>query len=197
MTVAEQTADDDLCLQVADGHKWSFIIAALTKRTLHISAINAADRLDLLERLHKLTDSYFTADMLAGISPMCDTGYAIFKEARTLDPPQDKTRCAASFDVLATPSVFRHFVRLNPSILAAIKHRAACRQEQHVAPQPAETWPLRPPAALGASQFAEMQHRTNGVTPHRSHYPRDQISGMGGSLPDFAYDNERDGEAPT
>jgi hypothetical protein len=111
-----QTADDDLCLQVADGHKWTFIIAALTKRTLQIPDIKAAERLDLLERLNKLTDSYFTASMLAGILPMCDTGYAIFREARSLDPPQDETHCAASFNVLATPSVFRHFVQLNPSI---------------------------------------------------------------------------------
>ena len=97
--------------------------------------------------------------------------------------------------MLATPSVFRHFVQLNPSMLAAIKYRAACRQEQQVAPPPAETPPPRTPAPMGAAQFAHTQRRMNGhngVTPHRSHYPRDPISGMGGSLPDFAYDNEKD-----
>jgi hypothetical protein len=177
-----QTADDDLCLQVADGHKWTFIIAALTKRTLQIAGLKEAERLDLLERLNKLTDSYFTADMLAGISPMCDTGYAILKEARTLDPPQDETHCDASFNVLTTPSVFRHFVQLNPSILAAIKHRAAGRQDRPAAAKLAETPPPRPPGAMGAAEFAHMQRRTNGVTQHRSHYPRDQINRMGGGL---------------
>jgi hypothetical protein len=187
---AEQTSDDELCLHVSDGHKWSFIVASLIKRTLQIPGLKAADRLDLLERLNKLTDSYFTADMLAGISPMCDTAYAIFKEARTLDPPQDDTHCDASFNVLATPSVFRHFVQLNPSIMAAIEQRAAGRRNQH-APRPTpDESPPRRPAAMGAAQFAQMQRRTNGVTQHRSHYPSDQINRMGGGLLDFGYDDE-------
>jgi hypothetical protein len=190
---ATQTSDDELCLHVPDGEKWSLIVAALTKRTLQIPGIKAADRLDLLERLNKLTNSYFTADLLAGISPMCDTAYAIFKEARSLDPPQDETHCAASFNVLATPSVFRHFVQLNPSMLAAIKHRASTRQEHHVAPQPAETPPPRPPAAMGAAQFAHTQRRSNGTpAQHRSHFPANQVNRMGGGLPDWSYENERD-----
>jgi hypothetical protein len=192
MNATPPTSDDELCLHVADGHKWSFIVAALTKRALQITGIKPAERLDLLERLIKLTDSYFTADMLAGISPMCDTGVAIFHEARTLDQPQDDTHCDASFKVLATPSVFRLFVQLNPSIMAAIKLRAGGRQDQHAVAQPAEPSSAQPAFALGAGQFAEMQRRTNGMTRHRSHYPRNQISGMGGGFPDFAYDKERD-----
>jgi hypothetical protein len=117
-----------------------------------------------------------------------------FTKPRTLDPPQDDTHCTASFNVLATPSVFRHFVQLNPSALAAIKHRASTRQEQHVAPQPAETPPPRPPGAMGAAQFAHTQRRMNGhngVTQHRSHFPSNQINrGVGGGLPDFVYDSE-------
>jgi hypothetical protein len=196
MTALAQTSDDDLCLHVADGHKWSLIIAALTKRVLEIPGIKPADRLDLLERLNGMTDRWFTADLLASISPLCDTGAAIFHEARTLDPPQDGTHCAASFNLLATPSVFRHFVQLNPSILAAIKYRASTRQDRPPTPQPAETPPLRPPGAMGAAQFTHMQRRMNGpngVTPHRSHYPRDQISRMGGGLPDWSYDNGEEG----
>ena len=131
--------------------------------------------------------------MLAGISPMCDTGYAIFKEARTLDPPQDDTHCAASFNVLATPSVFRHFVQLNPSLMAAIKLRAAGRQDRHAAPQPDEIRPPRPHTVMGAAQFAHTQRRANGTaSQHRSHHPPDQISRMGGSLPDWTYDAEKD-----
>lgn len=189
---AAQTADDNLCLHVSDGHKWSFIVAALTKRTLGIPGIKPADRLALLEKLNGMTDEWFSADLLAGIEPMCDTAYAIFKEARTLDPPQDDTRCDASFNVLVTPSVFRHFAQLNPSILAAIKHRAAGRQDQHAALPPAKTPPPQPPSAMSASQFALTQRRMsgpNGVTPHRSHYPPNQINRVGGELPDFAYDN--------
>ena len=191
MTAAAQTSDE-LCLHVADGHKWSFIIASLTKRALQIPGLKPADRLDLLEKLNSLTDGYFSADLLASISPMCETAYAIFKEARTLDPPQDTAHCAASFSLLATPSVFRHFVQLNPSMLAAIKFRASTQHEQHAAPQPAET-PPRAPGAMGAAQFAHMQRRMNGhngVTQHRSHFPSAQINRVGGGLPDFAYDRK-------
>ena len=192
---AAQTSADDLCLHLADGHKLSFIIAALTKRTLGIPGIKAADRLALLEKLNGMTDDWFSADLLAGIEPMCDTAYAIFKEARTLDPPQDDTHCDASFNVLATPSVFRHFAQLNPSILAAMKYRAAGRQDGHPAPPPAETPPRRPPSAMSAAQFAHTQRRMNGpngVTPHRSHYPPNHLNRVGGDLPDWTYDSEKD-----
>ena len=192
---AARTSADHLCLHLADGHKLSFIIAALAKRTLKIPGINTADRLRLLERLNGLTDDWFSADLLAGIEPMCDTAYAIFKEARTLDTPQDDTHCDASFNVLATRSVFRHFAQLNPSIMAAIKHRAAGRQDQHAVPPPAETPPPQPPGPMGAAQFAHIQRHmngANGVTPHRSHYPRDQVEHMGGSLPDWSYESEKE-----
>jgi len=193
MTAAPgQTIDDELCLQIADGHKWTFIIASLTKRALQIPGIKPADRLDLLERLNSLTDGFFTADVLAQLSPMCDTAYAIFKEARSLDPSKDDARCEASFKVLATPSVFRLFVQLNPSILAAIKQHAATRRTAPM-PPPAETPPPRPAGAMSAAAFAEMQRRGsgNGMTRHLSYSPlNQQINRMGGGLPDFAYDNE-------
>ena len=126
---------------------------------------------------------------------MCDTAAAIFHEARTLDPPKDETHCAASFDVLATPSVFQHFVKLNPSIMSAIKYRAANPQDRPAAPQPAETPPPQQPGPMGAAQFAHMQRRMNGHndgTQHRSHFPSNQINRVGGGLPDWTYDNERD-----
>ena len=190
MTAAEKTADDDLCLHISEGHKWSFIAAALTKRTLQIPGIKPADKLELLEKLNGTTDDYFTADMLAGISPMCDTAYAIFQEARTLDPPQDDTHCAASFKVLATPSVFQHFVKLNPSIKSAIEQCVAGRRDSPL-PPPDEIPSLRPQTVMGAAQFALMQRRSNGTpSQHRSHHPSDQIGRMGGKLPDWTYDSE-------
>jgi hypothetical protein len=193
MTAAEQTADDNSCLHISDGHKWSFIAAALAKRTLQIPGIKPSDRLALLEKLNATTDDWFTADMLAGIEPMCDTAAAIVHEARSLDPPQDDTHCAASFKVLATPQVFDHFVKLNPSIMAAIKQRAAGRQDHE--PPPTETPPPRPQTVMGAAQFAAYARRSNGAPPpqHRSHFPAgDQINRMGGDLPDWTYDAEKD-----
>ena len=190
--VDDQTTADDLCLNVADGHKLNFIIAALTKRTLQIPGIKPADRLTLLEKLNGMTDDWFTADMLAGIEPMDDTGLAIYEQARTLDPADDKTH-AASFKVLATPLVFQHFVKLNPSIASAIEQRAAGRRDTPP-PPPDEIPPPRPQTVMGAAQFAHMQRRFNGIQPtqHRSHVPPEHIGRMGGGLPDWTYDSEKD-----
>ena len=113
---------------------------------------------------------------------MCDTGFAIYEQARTLDPADDKI-CNASFTVLATPKVFEHFLKLNPSIVTAIKqHAAGRRTSPHRAPT--EISPPRPQTAMGAAQFAHMQRRSNGIQPtqHRSHVPPDQIGRMGGGL---------------
>jgi ribosomal protein S15P/S13E len=192
MTAAEQTSDDELCLHVPLGNKMALIGAALAKRALLIPSIKPAEKLELLERMNGMTDGYFSAAMLVMVEPLCDTGFAIFKEAASLDPLKDATHGAASFNLLTSPNVFAHFIKLNQSILAAIKHHAAARQERPAVPRPAETPPPRPPGAMGAAQFAHMQRRANGVTQHRSHHPSDQINRMGGGLPDFAYDNERD-----
>jgi hypothetical protein len=45
---------------------------------------------------------------------------------------------------------------------------------------------------MGAAQFAHMQRLKNGVTQHRSHHPSNQINLMGGGLPDWSYDSEKD-----
>jgi hypothetical protein len=191
MTAAAPTAENEMCLSVADGHKLNFIITALTKRTLQIPGIKPADRLTLLEKLNGMTDDWFTADMLAGIEPMDDTGIAIYEQARTLDLADDKTH-AASFKVLATPSVFQHFVKLNPSIASAIEQRAAGRRDTPP-PPPDEIPQPHPQTVMGAAQFAHMQRRSNGIQPtqHRSHVPPDQIGRMGGGLPDWTYDPKR------
>jgi hypothetical protein len=97
-------------------------MVALTKRALLTKDIKPAEQLLLLEKMNSLTDQYFTPEMLATIEPMGDIGYEIFKVARSLDLPGDKS-ARPSFDVLTSPRVFRHFVTLNPSILAAIKLR--------------------------------------------------------------------------
>jgi hypothetical protein len=189
---AEQTTDEELCLHLADGHKWVLVVASLTKRTLQIPDIKAADRLALLEKLNGMTDDWFTAAMLAGIEPMDDTGRAIYEQARTLDPAGDKTH-AASFNVLATLSVFRHFVQLNPSLMAAIRLRAAGLAGRPQQPQPNEIRQPRQHTVIGAAQFAMTQRCTNGTpSQHRSHHPSDQINRMGGTLPDWTYDSAKD-----
>ena len=181
MTAA--VTDDELCLQVADGHKWSLIVAALTKRTLQNPGIKPADRLDILERLNGLTDGYFTADLLATIESICDTGYAIFHEARTLDPPQDDTHCAASFkywqrrqcsDISSVQSVNARRDQIPRSVPASTARGAAAGRNCAAAPA----------SGNGRHPLCRNARRTNGVTQHRSHYPPNQINRMGGGLPE-------------
>ena len=63
-----------------------------------------------------------------------------------------------------------------------------------MAQQDSTTPPPRSPTVMGAAQFAHMQRRFNGVQPtqHRSHVPPEQIGRMGGGLPDWTYDAEKD-----
>jgi hypothetical protein len=105
------------------GYRYSFILAALTKRFLLHDEIQPADKLELLERLHSLVDFYFTTEMLATIEPASDTEWQIYETAETLDPADDK-RARASFDILTSGTVFDHICTLNPSILAAIKMKS-------------------------------------------------------------------------
>jgi hypothetical protein len=118
--LASLSPDESLIVNTPQGYLLMFIVVALTKRGLRANNIKPAEQLFLLEKMNGLTDQYFTPEMLATIEPMGDTEYEIFREARSLDPPDDKT-AAASFKVLTSPRVFSHLARLSPSIFAAIK----------------------------------------------------------------------------
>jgi hypothetical protein len=137
---------------VAAGYKLFLILIALVKRALLTPGIRAHEKLEFLEGLERLPDNYLMPEMVAMIEPMCDKGYAIYAEAKRLDPPGDKTG-NASFAVLTSERVFGHFVTLNPSILNAIRWREAKRTSasvstasSHVPPTlPAAVVPNRPP----------------------------------------------------
>jgi hypothetical protein len=120
--LASLSPDESLVVHTPSGYLLLFIIVALTKRALLTEGIKPAEQLHLLEKMNRLTDQYFTPAMLAVIEPMGDTEYKIYEQAKSLDPPGDKS-ARASFDVLTIPRVFWHLVTLNPSILAAIKLR--------------------------------------------------------------------------
>lgn len=110
---------------VPPGHQLNMIVTSLFKRWL-LGKMDADLRLRLLEGLDRMTDIYFRPEMVAMIEPMCDTAYAIWEEAKTLDRKGDLA-CMASFRVLTSPRVFNHFIALNPSIFAAIEWREAYR----------------------------------------------------------------------
>jgi hypothetical protein len=126
MTAAQRRAwldsmspDEKLIVYVPSGHQWNMVMVSVLKRMLQ-TELDARHRLRMLESLDRMRDIYFTSEMVAMIDPICDTGLEIWREAKSLDRPGDKT-CMASFRVLTSWRVFNHFIRLNPSILAAIK----------------------------------------------------------------------------
>jgi hypothetical protein len=129
-------ADEETIRLIPPGYKHSMLVAALTKRVLLTGKMTAADRLDFLEKLNSLVDGDFTTEMLELIEPMSDVECRMVAEAMTLDI--DNKRSAASYDVLTREDVFHHFVRLNPSLLAAIKFRETRSQRPAQAMQKGE-----------------------------------------------------------
>ena len=130
---------------VPAGYKWIFILIALAKLALLTRGIAPAEKLRFLEFLDTAPDSYMTREMVAMIDPLDDAGYAIYAEAKTLDPPGDKLG-EASFRVLTSERVFGHFLTLNPSILKAIEWREANRGRAATTPAAAPAPPMPPPA---------------------------------------------------
>jgi len=118
--------DELLVVHTPQGYRIMFILVALTKRALLTKGIKPAEQLDLLEKMHSLTDQYFTPEMLAMIDPMGDVEYSIYQEAKTLDSPGDKA-AMGSFRMLTSCRVFWMFVTANPSMLDAIKFHEATR----------------------------------------------------------------------
>ncbi|HTC04893.1 MAG TPA: hypothetical protein VK749_15930 [Xanthobacteraceae bacterium] len=113
------TGDDLLIIHLPPGYQWMLVLASLEKRLLQ-GDMEPGLRLRLLESLNSMIHGLITADMLAMIQPMCDTAYQIWKEAKTLDREGDQA-CMASFRVITSWRVFNHFLKLNPSILDAIR----------------------------------------------------------------------------
>jgi len=101
------------------GYRHVLLMVAYAKRGLAAASIGDHARLDILEKLHELTDQFFRERVLAVIEPMGETEAEMMAQAFSLDPAGDKSR-RASFDLL-TGEAFDHFVRLNPSLLRAIR----------------------------------------------------------------------------
>lgn len=113
---ATLTADENFVLHTTPGRRFDFLFAAYLKRALTTLKMKAGERLQLLEWLNQS----FSPNVLAAIQPMSEAEAAIMREARSLDRKDDPA-AMASFRVLTSWKVFGHFLRLNPSYLAAIK----------------------------------------------------------------------------
>ena len=122
------SADENAVAITPRGYRYALILAALTKRVLLAKDLKPHDRLELLERLDRVTDRSFSPAVIAVIEPASDVESAIVHEAHSLDPPNNQ-RCGASFDVLTSQRVFCNFLMLNPSLLAAVKMMTARPRE--------------------------------------------------------------------
>jgi hypothetical protein len=172
---------------VPSGHKVTYWLVVVCKYLLQ-QKLSVGERLRISEMLDNQKD-ILPADEIAMLQPAAAAELEIFDVVRKADPPNKadppECGCRLSFNMLANARTFDLLIAANPSVLAAIEYRTAIRA---AAPQPEPADP--PPPSVPTV----MQRRSNGIQPtqHRSHVPPDQISRMGGGLPDWTFDNERD-----
>ena len=79
----------------------------------------AAYRLEALEALHRQITPWVTTEVLAAIRPADDVTLRIIAEAESLDTEGDDG--LRSYKVLTSWEVFNDLVRLNPSLLDAMR----------------------------------------------------------------------------
>ncbi len=80
--------------------------------------MKAGERLQVFEWIDGQTCTVITPELLEMIAPMSDTEIKMMHEAKSLDRKDDPAGLA-SFKIL-TAEVFGDFLKLNPSLLAAI-----------------------------------------------------------------------------
>lgn len=104
---------------VSDIRKFELLAIAYIKHGLMHCKMKAGEQRELLERLNRM----FDPAVLTAIEPMSDAEVKMVNEARSLDRKDWRPGEGGmvSYELLTRPKVFEHFVRLNPSILRAIK----------------------------------------------------------------------------
>ena len=190
---------------------WPSVMAPVRRASLFMTAIAkaclqqnmpAADRLRFSELLDRQS-RVIPAGAIALIQPAGAAELELFSAAcksisYRKDAEGNDRGAKLAFDILSTPRMFDLLITANPSVLTALKFEVEQRAPAAGATSSefeAADAIDRPqsPTAMGAAQFAHMQRRSNGTPArHRSHLPPDQISRMGGGLPDWTFDVEKD-----
>ena len=132
------TADEEMVAHFPVGYWPSLIIIACTKRTL-LGELLVGERVQMLQWLNDQAWGAVTAAAVARVEPANDTFMAIVGEAMKLDDGRTDDRCPEGFKVLERWSVFWDLLRLNPSMLEAIR---LCQRHAVTAPSP--TAPAQP-----------------------------------------------------
>ncbi|MCK1542209.1 hypothetical protein IVB12_09565 [Bradyrhizobium sp. 179] len=72
------------------GHRYTLVMASLTKRCLQ-GKLPAEMRLEFLQHLEKMTDTWLTPEVIAIVEPMEAKGIELSEEARKLGWKGDRT----------------------------------------------------------------------------------------------------------
>jgi hypothetical protein len=97
------------------GHRYTLVLISIVKRSLEME-IPGDFRLKFLEHLDRMpakeSSTWLTAEMVAGVDPICNKAYEIVDEARKLG-------ASKALDIYADQ--FPIFAGLNPSLMNVLK----------------------------------------------------------------------------
>ena len=110
--------DERMVLYTPLGYRSDMVFVSTIKRALTMQKPTTAQQLEMLEALGKMVDRYFTAEAVAAIKPICETGAQIVHEAKQTDRTEHRIE---SFMLLGSWEVFNHLLALNPSLMEAIR----------------------------------------------------------------------------
>src|SRR5262249_6135668 len=95
--------DERMIVYTPVGYLHDMVTVSVIKRALTTQKLTTAEQLEMLEALGKIGDRYFTAEAVAAIKPICETGVQIVREARQTDRTEDRSE---SFMLLGSWEVF-------------------------------------------------------------------------------------------
>jgi hypothetical protein len=119
---ATLSEDERLVAHVPVGYMHTLLLISYIKHVLGRCPMSVGERLTMLENLNRLVDNYITADVLATVSPSCNATAKMIFETDALEAND-------AFKVLTSWEVFGNFLKLNPTLLDAIK-LASGRRDQ-------------------------------------------------------------------
>ena len=108
------TGDEYRVVHMPIGHLMNLAMVADLKRGLVNFKLSAGDTLRFLEGISGCIYGPVTAEAIAAIEPLCDTGHAMLVEIHSL--PIEKRSSA-----FQEGDVFRLLARLNPSLITALR----------------------------------------------------------------------------
>src|SRR5262245_48696112 len=110
--------DDDAAL-IASGYRANLIMIAMTKKWLERDDLSVADRLSYLEHLNTAAFGALSKAAVNAVEAASDAFEEAFNDAMRVDSSENQA--ATAFGILERDEAFASLVRLNPSILTAIK----------------------------------------------------------------------------